>query len=690
MDEFDFDKNEFDTQSFDTQQFDTQSFDTQSFDTMGFDAVYDLEADDQSAAQTDGAGAKDKKYGIFGFLADQPIFGIEEIKEERAAKPEEKAGPRAPIERTDRRGGALHDAVYMFGLQLIRRGRRLRRRLRDLFYRPAHAIKVFAGLVYVLFDKVAMRSFHNAAQDFRNLKADVRHSFDNFIHTFSGTPSQVFRRLLRYPGNAVRDHQHFFKTAANTLLPLAALAALIVTVTSVVGSTYALEVLVNNDEGELTSLGYVSSEAVYQEARNIVQDRIDSGASDSAGSISNPTYRITRVKLNQLSDADTISDRLIENSESKLSAACGIYIDNDFVCAVKNESDARMVFNNLLDEAADKFHVAAKDRDSFADFVEEVEFIQGLYSDDESKMWDAAKLDDELRNGKRRAAVTYIIEDGDSPAAVAAAYGISVDELRANNPDVNFNVFPTGTTLIIEQDVKYVRVQIKKYVEKREDIPFKTETVYSNSLYSGDKRTTKKGEKGVDNVTYLEVYVDGVLSRQIEIERTTLVEPVNAKVIVGTKKTARASAPSSYAPASPSSFGSYTVTVRGKFAWPVSGLYTITSPYGYRSSGFHTGIDISGGNASGKIVLAAESGIVEMVKYSHSSYGNQVVINHGNGIKTRYAHMLDNSICVSAGQSVTRGQAIGRVGSTGNSTGPHLHFEVIVNGSNVNPLSFIG
>ncbi|MBR6635785.1 MAG: M23 family metallopeptidase [Clostridia bacterium] len=161
-----------------------------------------------------------------------------------------------------------------------------------------------------------------------------------------------------------------------------------------------------------------------------------------------------------------------------------------------------------------------------------------------------------------------------------------------------------------------------------------------------------------------------------EIDRITLIDPITEKIQVGTKKTGY-------------SGGSYDVVVKGKFVWPVSGLYTITSYYGNRRSGFHTGLDISGASASGKLVLAAESGTVELVKFSNRSYGNQVIINHGNGVKTRYAHMLDGSISVSVGQRVSRGQPIGRVGNTGNSSGAHLHFEVIVNGNTVNPINYI-
>ena len=103
------------------------------------------------------------------------------------------------------------------------------------------------------------------------------------------------------------------------------------------------------------------------------------------------------------------------------------------------------------------------------------------------------------------------------------------------------------------------------------------------------------------------------------------------------------------------------------------------------------GVDItrSGGGSTGLAVVAAGSGRVTTAGY-HSSYGYHVIINHGNGLSTLYAHMQRGSLRVSAGDYVSAGQRIGSIGSTGNVTGPHLHFEVRVNGNRVNPLPYLG
>ncbi|MGI5979537.1 MAG: murein hydrolase activator EnvC family protein [Oscillospiraceae bacterium] len=127
----------------------------------------------------------------------------------------------------------------------------------------------------------------------------------------------------------------------------------------------------------------------------------------------------------------------------------------------------------------------------------------------------------------------------------------------------------------------------------------------------------------------------------------------------------------------------------GQFTWPVPASRTISSSFGYRvhpifgTTKYHSGIDISA--SSGSTIVAADSGTVLTATYS-SSYGNYVVIGHGNGTSTLYAHM--SKLGCSAGQTVTKGSTIGYVGSTGWSTGPHCHFEIRINGSLVNPASY--
>jgi len=117
------------------------------------------------------------------------------------------------------------------------------------------------------------------------------------------------------------------------------------------------------------------------------------------------------------------------------------------------------------------------------------------------------------------------------------------------------------------------------------------------------------------------------------------------------------------------------------YIWP---FYSSISQY---FSGSHRGIDIDGFGRYGATISAAASGTVVLAAYQDYGYGNYVIIQHADGSQTLYAHLSE--IWVSLGQYVTQGQGIGALGSTGYSTGPHLHFEVHIGGVQVDPLSYL-
>ena len=132
--------------------------------------------------------------------------------------------------------------------------------------------------------------------------------------------------------------------------------------------------------------------------------------------------------------------------------------------------------------------------------------------------------------------------------------------------------------------------------------------------------------------------------------------------------------------------------VGGEMKWPLPNYSTISSSYGWRFNGtdFHTGIDITGSNCMGATIVAANTGTVVKANTTFTvgrGYGKYIIIDHGGGKSTLYGHCSE--LLVSEGQTVSRGQAIAKVGSTGWSTGPHLHFEVREDEQHVNPLPYL-
>ncbi|WP_322906560.1 murein hydrolase activator EnvC family protein [Paenibacillus sp. SGZ-1009] len=137
--------------------------------------------------------------------------------------------------------------------------------------------------------------------------------------------------------------------------------------------------------------------------------------------------------------------------------------------------------------------------------------------------------------------------------------------------------------------------------------------------------------------------------------------------------------------------GGYSGSGNGLLSVPVAGA-RLSSPFGYRTNPvtgiykLHAGVDFAA--PQGTDITAADGGTV-VVAGAMSGYGNAVIIDHGNGIQTLYGHIRNGGVMVHAGQSVSRGEKIAEVGSTGNSTGPHCHFEVRVNGSPVDPMGYL-
>lgn len=228
---------------------------------------------------------------------------------------------------------------------------------------------------------------------------------------------------------------------------------------------------------------------------------------------------------------------------------------------------------------------------------------------------------------------------------------------------------------LLNSKIKILYAQCEKSYA---DTDFETVEVQTNKLFTGDSRIRRAGAKGTEYNINLVTYIDNQKVFSEELMSFALTPPVTQIVERGIR-------------ANSLSMGSYTVIqTTGMFCWPVVDLYTVTSPFGNRSLGYHRGIDISGANASGKLVVAGAAGTVTEAGWSTGGYGNYVKISHGNGVETLYAHMLDNSLLVNVGDVVQKGQTIGRVGNTGYSFGAHLHFEVRVNGNRLDPAPFLG
>ncbi|MDD2556555.1 MAG: M23 family metallopeptidase [Syntrophaceticus sp.] len=263
---------------------------------------------------------------------------------------------------------------------------------------------------------------------------------------------------------------------------------------------------------------------------------------------------------------------------------------------------------------------------------------------------------------------TYIVQEGDNLWSIARANDMLVDELCQVNPQLTEEMKP-GQEIKLASIEPLLNVIITSTLTEKEVLPCEVQTKLDSDLDRGKTKIVEEGEVGEAQVVYRLVRQNQQLVTKSEVEREVVKAPESRVVAKGTRNIVATVATASRG------------TGNGSLRWPVGG--PITSGYGTRG-GTHSGLDIGAGH--GAAVGAAAGGTVSSTGWM-GGYGNCVLINHGNGMTTRYAHL--SQINVSSGQSVSSGQVIGSVGSTGNSTGPHLHFEVIVNGSTRNPLNYL-
>ena len=342
--------------------------------------------------------------------------------------------------------------------------------------------------------------------------------------------------------------------------------------------------------------------------------------------------------------------------------ASGLYVDGELIGAVKSSADLRYILQNILNAAKEG------DTDAEAAFAQNVETVSGLFPTNSIMTTEEMES---LLTGTEKDAVLYTVKAGDTATSIAQDHNLTLTELASINQFSDIDVLHEGDLLNIEMAVPKLSVNIMKNQEYDVDIPYKTITQKDDSQYTDYSKVITAGVNGrqhcVDQVTYL----NGVEVKRENLSTTVLEEPVDQVVVTGTKKRPKTA-----------EAGVST----GSMMWPVPSLHTITTGFEYRWGSFHSGIDISGSSAYGKTIVAADGGTVTAAGYS-GSYGLRVQINHGNGLQTLYGHC--SKLLVSPGQKVAKGQAIALVGSTGNSTGPHCHFEVYKNGSRVNPFNYV-
>lgn len=373
---------------------------------------------------------------------------------------------------------------------------------------------------------------------------------------------------------------------------------------------------------------------------------------------------------NIMDEADIVS-ALKSNIDVKVVASV-ITVNGHPAVALRTEEEARQALEAVL---APYRNVPADRYRTDIGFVEDVQ-VQQMPID-----FDLVKpMEEAIRALTFGAGVednVYTVVKGDTLGKIAKKFNLKISDIRRANPDLTSDVIQPGQTLNAVRPASWVNVRYTEQVERQETLPFKTVEQSDETLYTTQTDVKQEGRNGQRSVWAKITYVNGIEAQE-EVTSQTVITPAQDKIVLkGTKKV----------PANAGNGGGTAVS--GKFTVPVKSSYRISSRFGPRNlagaaSNYHYGIDLAA--PTGTPFYASRAGTVSYAG-SASGYGLVIYIDHGDGTQTRYGHC--SKLLVKKGQKVSQGQLIGLVGATGDATGPHLHFEIRVNGAAVNPEKYV-
>lgn len=372
------------------------------------------------------------------------------------------------------------------------------------------------------------------------------------------------------------------------------------------------------------------------------------------------TYEFALTEKDKLSPVGEFETYLFDQIGEVMKSYV-LTVDGEFIGAATDEAQ----LTAMLDAIKAPY---VTDNTSSAEFVENVSIVREYTpSDVEQNLSVMNAVLTENTSGQ----TTYEVQKGDTFMQLAYDNNMTMAELEALNPGIDVNKLYIGQILNVKEVVPYLSVKTTETVTYTEPIACPVEEVKDDSMYQGDTKVLDAGVEGVAQITADITYVNGNERERAVTDTVTLSEPTTKVVAVGTKARPK-------------------TLPNGYFIWPLNGH--ITSYFGYRyifgSYSYHSGLDIAA--PYGTSIKAADGGTVVWSGTgtgSNWSYGKYVIVDHGNGLQTYYAHC--SSLAVSTGDKVYQGQVVGYVGATGRASGNHCHFQVKINGTTVNPLSYL-
>lgn len=558
----------------------------------------------------------------------------------------------------------LYRNCCYYGMQIQRYAHRYKRYTKRLV-RPVVRAAVAAG-------ERAKQPVVKAVQTAGSICADTKKAGVriNSVRKEAGAYAAV-RQAEKSAVAGCTKYKLFLMSVVNYVLPVLCIILLFTVASHFFNRNYALAV-----ECDGVVVGYIEDESTYTHAAELVGERVISSSAKFKSALT-PTYSLVAVDESQLSSSDEICENILFHSDD-VDQAYGLFINGKLLAAVKSEGD----LNFILQEFLEKYRTGAAQET--ISFVGDTNIVPGLYATE--MILPSADFKSAI-GATEKVTSFYTISKNDTLGKILSRYEMTEERFMELNEGFD-GTLKKGATVLVEKEQPVLAVQSVVVSSYDTTVAYTSTTETDPTKYTDYKKLKVAGANGVQRVTQQITYIDGVETNRVVIGRETLVEPVNEVYVVGgrirtTTTTRKYNGGGGYTYVAPDAG---VTDSSGSFAWPVPGVRTVSSPFGPRWGRMHTGIDISTGGIYGRTIVAAKSGTVTMVKRSAGGYGLHLQISHGDGYSTLYAHCSE--ILVYAGQTVSKGQAIAKVGNSGSSTGPHLHFEIRRNGKATNPMSY--
>lgn len=538
-------------------------------------------------------------------------------------------------------------------------------------------VKGFAGVMGAAADRVK-RSFAPAVKDISKIPENVvNNSSAPHEENEDFVPRRKGKRILR--------------TAFNIIFPAVSVGAFAVTVNSAMTTDYGVAVEYDGEE-----IGVVSGEEVLGEAQCVVADRVKYYDTDG------DYYVTAALTIKPLSGGEDVMDEtaLAEKMEDRISMkydekppevtapdeeenvidtegkvkAFAVRVDGEFLGAVEDYAPIEAALDNIKAPYNTGEYLEV-------DFDKDVEYDleEYVYPEDVVPVENILKI----LTGNVSSPEYYEVQPGDYLLKIADEKGMSLEELCScyatyngkEVEDIGNNVLRVGTLIRIDSEVPYLQVECDKEITIRNWLDYNTITIEDPNLAAGETVIETEGCRGEKRSRAIVTYREDVAVKKKVLESVIYKEPVSEIIRMGTGT-----------PGINHNVPEFiTDGGTGDYFWPVDGGY-ISSHQGDGRG--HKGIDIAA--PFGTPIYAAASGVVIDASSGgewNGGYGNCIMIQNDDGNITVYAHQSE--IAAAPGDVIKQGQLIGYVGSTGDSRGNHLHFEVRSNGKYYDPELFV-